>query len=301
MNSSQSQTDMLNFCLKSVSLPNFVSTQNTNSFMIIPTKQFFWISCIILGLGGVSITTNSCAKRKKNKNTANMTKPMRPDGNLYSAYDPEFRWALEMELEGSFSFIDFVNNIEIQCETGSFQAIQSGNKQGLKWTMMTPDSFEIHFTIFDHNCYNFGFNNKPFELEMSNENGVLYRIGGCGCYHQEFGFNEKYVLQTINGQDFKTLTKLTEAPELSFQKIKTNNLIEGRLACRSWRSVINLLERRIFLNYDLAPNMECIESAELSEFMESIGNKPLHFSFSANNNTLTLSNKNDTFVFTKLK
>lgn len=268
--------------------------------MIIPMKQLFLVSCLILGLGMVSLAANSCAKRKKKENTTNMTKPMRPDGNMYSAYDSEFSWALEMELDGSFSFIDFVNNIEIHCQTSTFQGIQNGNKQGLKWTMMTPDSVEIHFTVYDQNCYNFGFNNKPFELEMRNENGVIYRIGGCGCYHQAFGFDQQYVLQTINGKDFKTQIKLTEAPKLSFQKIKTNNLIEGKLACRSWRSVINLLERSFVLNYDLAPNMECIESAELSEFMESIGNNPLHFSFSVNNNTLTLSNKNDTFVFTKL-
>jgi hypothetical protein len=301
MISRQCQTDKPNFRLKSISLFNFVSTQNSKTFMIISMRQLFWISCLILGLSGISIITNSCAKRKKNENTTNMTKPMRPDGHMYSAYDPDFAWALEMEVNGNFSFIDFVNNIEIQCESRSFQAIANGNKQGLKWTMMTSDSLEVQLIIYDQNCYNFGFNNQPFELEMRNENGVIYRIGGCGCYHQEFGFNEKYELQTINGKDFKTATKLTEAPKLSFQKIKTNNLIEGTFACRSWRSIVNLLERSIVLNYDIAPNMECLESAELSEFMESIGNKPLHFSFSANNNTLTLSNKNDTFVFTKLK
>ena len=126
-------------------------------------------------------------------------------------------------------------------------------------------------------------------------------VGGCGCYHPNFGFRDTYVLSTINNQDCKTSGNLSEAPQLQLSKMKTSNLIEGRFGCRAWRSQLNILERTFAFNFDLYTNMSCHESPELSQLMERMGGKPYYFLFSENNNKLTLSDKNDTFVFIKTK
>lgn len=230
-----------------------------------------------------------------------MMKPMRPDGSLFSAYDSDNNWVLEMDLNGHFSFIDFDKKITFKSETPPFRGFQEDAKQGLNWVMQDSDSRELTLRIIEHQCHAYSTTNKSFELELKQKNTTLYQLSGCGSYHEPFGFNERFQLTTINGEDFKKTTKIDVAPELNFNLVKSTNLIEGVLACRSWRSQIDILNRTFVFNYDLAPNMNCIELEALSEFMERIGNKLLHFSFSMNNNTLTLSDKNDTFVFIKMK
>jgi hypothetical protein len=262
------------------------------------TKKSLLLALIILISNGIFFTGfSSCAKRKnREKNTV---KPMRPSEKMYSAYDPQYNWALEMEIDGNFSFIDYTNNLDVHCKTSSFEAIQIGNKMGLKWVMQTADSLKVQIQIFEENCYNFGFQNNPFVFELSNEMGVLYRVGGCGSYHQAFGFNDKFELSTINGIDFRKSTTLTDAPIIKFSKIKTSNLIDGKIGCRTFRSQFNILSRSFGISFDLYPNMSCEETTGLSNLMERIGEQEFHFLFSENNNKLTLSNKNDTFVFIK--
>lgn len=267
---------------------------------MISTKQVIWLSILFLNIAVLGLGIGSCAKRQK-KNKEQITKPLRPNGSIYSSYDPQYNWALEMEIDGNFSFIDYTNNIDVHCKTSEFQSFQEENKQGLVWVMRTSDSLQVRVQIADANCYNFGFQNNPFVLELSNEHGVLYRVGGCGCYHPNFGFRDTYVLSTINNQDCKTSGNLSEAPQLQLSKMKTSNLIEGRFGCRTWRSQLNILERTFAFNFDLYPNMSCHESPELSQLMERMGGKPYYFLFSENNNKLTLSDKNDTFVFIKTK
>ncbi len=266
-------------------------------------KKSKWIFLLALIIGFSSINLlSACAKRKKNNvMQETTTKPMRPIGTMYSAYDPEYAWALEMELDGQFNFVDYNNNIEVKCEATSFSSFSENEKQGLEWIMKTADDLEVRFRVLEENCFNFGFNNNPMIFELRNEHGVLYRVGGCGSYHNPFGFDQAYVLSTINNEDFRKESQLTEAPQITFSKIKTSSLIEGRFGCRTWRSQFNLLDRTLGINFDIYPNTDCYESPELSLFIERIGGKPYFFVFSDNNNKLTLSDKNDTFVFLKMK
>jgi heat shock protein HslJ len=263
-------------------------------------KQILWISCFALGLGIFSITQSACAKRKKNENTTTMTKPMRPDGTMYSAYDLDNSWSLELDMNGQFNFKDFDKKINFNSDASEFQGFQVNEKQGLKWVMKDADSRELTLSVIENQCHNASPFNKSFELEIKQNNTSLYRLSGCGSYHNAFGFDQEYQLSLINGEVYDKATKLDTAPILNFKRVPSTNLIEGKIGCRSWRSQIDILNRTFVFNFDLAPNMDCIELEALSAFMEIISNKPMHFSFSANNNTLTLSNKNDTFVFTKL-
>jgi heat shock protein HslJ len=269
--------------------------------MIRNTTQLLWITCLTLGVSLFSITLNSCAKRKKNEITTTMTKPMRPDGTMYSAYDYDNNWTLELDMNGQFSFKDFDKNINFNSAASDFQGFQTGEKQGLKWVMKDADSRELILSVIENQCHNALPFNKSFELEIKRNNTSIYTLSGCGSYHNAFGFDQEYQLSRINGEAFDNATKLDAAPKLNFSRVPSTNLIEGKIGCRSWRSQIDILNRTFVFNFDLAPNMDCIELEALTAFMEFIGNKPMHFSFSANNNTLTLSNKNDTFVFTKLK
>lgn len=261
--------------------------------------KLFFLSTTVLGVCCLSLLC-SCANNK-NKMEETTPKPMRPHGTMYSAYDPDFSWALEIDLEGQTSFIDYDNNVETSCKTSPFTAFSENDKQGLEWHMKTDDSLDLHIRVFEENCFNFGFNNNPLTFQLSNENGVLYRIGGCGSFHNPFGFMQGYQLSTINNEDFRKETKLTEAPQITFSKIKTSNLIEGSFGCRTWRSHFNILNRSMGFIFDIYPNTSCYESPELSHFMERMSGKSYYFSFSDNNNKLTLSDKNDTFVFLKMK
>jgi hypothetical protein len=263
-------------------------------------KPFFLITCLALCAGFITISTSACAKRKNKNNTnISMQKPMRPDGKFYAAYDSDNNWVLEMELDGSFVFIDFEKRITFKTETTAFSGFQEENRQGIKWIMSNEREQQLSIKIFEDNCHSHSPFNKSFELEIKTNQSTNYRLTGCGSYHQGFGFEELYELSTINGANYNEYVKLTDAPTLRFNKINANKLIEGQFGCRFWRSELNILERSFVFNYDLAPNMNCHENEMLSVFMEKIGYRVLHFSFSANNNTLTLSDKIDTFVFIK--
>jgi hypothetical protein len=241
----------------------------------------------------------ACANKKSTIEESHQ-RPAKPIHENYAAYDAQYNWVLEMDINGNFTFVDYNSQIKVQCPTGPFQAFQETNKQGLQWLMQTSDSINIKLQIFESNCHSLNFKNNPFFMELSNELGVFYRLGNCGTYHQNLGFQNIYALSTINNEDFSKNSKLLEAPQLKISKIKTSNLIEGSFGCRTWRSQLNLLDRTFGFNLDLYPNMSCQESPELSQFMERISGKLYFFMFSENNNKLTLSDKNDTFVFLKI-
>lgn len=233
-------------------------------------------------------------------------KPMRPTGTHYAAYSMNGNWALEMELNGHFHFQDFVNGFELNAKTSEYVVKKEGYKQKLEWNMFSGKEVEqqIRFTVLQENCHNFGFVNNPFILEVFHDGGLIYRMGDCGTFHYEFPIEGTYKILTANGKDALTAYNLKEVPILDFQRTKISNMIHGRFACRFWQGDIRLLDKTISIQYNIHPTEDCIEYAELTNFMMAFGNKRFLYELSKNtkNSTiLTLSNKYDTFVFLKIK
>jgi len=264
-------------------------------------KSWFKTSNILLSSIIALLVFGSCHNR--NKNTSDF-KPMKPSGSLYSAYNENGNWALEMDLNGDFHFQDYVTGYEILCKSSEYIGKKEGYKQKLEWNMFNGKELEqeVKFTILQENCYNFGFVNNPFTLEVYHDGGLIYRLGDCGTFHNEPVVTGNFAMHTVNGKDAKEFYNLKEIPNFEIKKTKTSNMVHGRFACRFWQGQVKLLDKSMFLNYNIHPTDDCIETPELTKFAESMGNKKFLFDVSKDTKKrtlLTLSDKYDTFVFVK--
>lgn len=249
----------------------------------------------------IGLSTQSCSNRKKN---ASDFKPMKPSGSQYSAYDATGAWALEMELNGDFHFIDFMNDFEINSKTPEYVGKRDGYKQSLEWIMLSgkENEYKVKFTILQENCYNFGYVNNPFYLEVVFEDKVIFRLGECGTFHNDLGLNGKYTLNKVNNQEVLFRYKLEKAPILDLKKTKNSNMIHGRFACRYYQGDLKLLDNTLTVNYNIHPTPDCTEDPGLTELSELFGNKKYNYQLSTDDKKrtlLTLSDKNNTFVFVK--
>ena len=242
----------------------------------------------------------SCHSRKK----VDDFKPMKPTGNQYCAHDAGGHWALEMDIYGDFSFYDFTNSFEIQTKTPDYIGKKEGVKQKLEWNMISGKESEqkVRFTILQENCFNFGFANNPFILEVFHDGAIIYQMSGCGTFHDQMFQEGSYTLMTVNDKGAQEYYKLTEPVVLKLEKTKTSNLINGRLACRYWQGAMRLLDKTMSINFNIHPTSDCKEGPELTKCMEDMGNSNYVFDFTKDpkkGTQLTLSDKNHTFVFVK--
>lgn len=230
--------------------------------------------------------------------------PMKPTGTLYSAYNENGLWALEMDLYGDFVFQDFSSGLKVVCKSSDYVVKKRGFNQQMEWNMYFGGDLEKHVSlkILKENCHNFGFINNPFVLEISHDQEVIYRLGDCGSFHNDFQLDGVYELATVNRQAASSYYQLPSAPILNLKKLKTSSDIEGRLACRYFRGNIDYKEMNLSLFYNVHPTDDCSEPESQTKFMEEIGNKSFFFKSGSDpilGKTLTLSDKYNTFVFKK--
>jgi len=244
----------------------------------------------------------SCHKR--NTNTS-FFKPMKPTGTMYSAYGLSGEFALEMDLNGDFFFQDFVTGFEFSCKSSEYIGKKESYKQKLIWNMFSGKELEqeVRFTVLQENCHNFGFINNPFILEVFHDGALIYRRGACGTFHEPMPLAGKYKMLTVNGKDALAFYKLKEIPLLELIKTNTSNMIHGRFACRYWQGGFKLLDKTMYINFNIHPTDDCVETPELTNLMEAVGNKSYLFEMTKDakrRSILTLSDKYDTFVFLKI-
>ena len=266
---------------------------------IVDTRQIFVFSLLFL----LSLALFSCHKRNTNTSTF---KPMKPTGSHYSAYGLSNEFALEMDLNGDFYFQDYITGFEVECKSSEYIGKKESYKQKLIWNMFAGKDLEqeVKLTVLQENCHNFGFINNPFILEVYHDGALIYRRGACGTFHYPMTLHGKYSMLTVNGKDAKEFYKLKELPNLEITKTKTSNMIHGRLACRYWQGDFKHLDKTMSINYNIHPTDDCIESPELTNYMEAVGNKQYLFEVYKDpkkRTVLSLSDKYDTFVFLKIE
>jgi hypothetical protein len=229
---------------------------------------------------------------------------MKPSGSLYSAYNENGLWALEMDLSGDFVFQDFTSGLKVTCQTTDYIVRKRGFNQQMEWHMYFGKDLEkeVKLIVQKDNCHNFGFVNNPFSLEIRHDGEVIYRLGDCGTFHNDLKLNGSYELLTVNRQPATTYYQIAKAPVLTLRKMDASSDTEGRLACRFFRGTIDLKEMNMSLFYNIHPTDDCSESENQTKFMEEIGNKSFFFKVENKGEmgqTLTLSDKYNTFVFKK--
>ncbi len=259
-----------------------------------------WIFGLVFVFGSLMF---SC----KNRNTNPIFfKPMKPTGTMYSAYGLSGEFALEMDLNGDFFFQDYVTGFEVSCKSSEYIGKKESYKQKLIWNMFGGKDLEqeVRFTVLQENCHNFGFINNPFILEVYHDGELIFRNGGCGSFHEPLPLAGKYQMLTVNGKEAKAFYKLKELPILELNKTKTSNMIHGRFACRYWQGGFKILDKTLYINYNLHPTEGCVENPEMTNLMEAVGNKSYLFEMTKDakkRSILTLSDKYDTFVFLKIE
>lgn len=255
--------------------------------------------------GAVFILCSFMISCKNQSKPISYFKPMKPTGTMYSAYGLSGDFALEMDLNGDFFFQDYVTGFEVSCKSSEYIGKKESYKQKLIWNMFGGKELEqeVILTVLQENCHNFGFINNPFILEVFHDGALVFRKGDCGTFHYPMSLSGKYIMLTVNGKEAKSFYKLKELPILELGKTKSSNMIHGRYACRYWQGDFKLLDKTMSINFNIHPTDDCIESPEMTNLMEAVGNKRYLFEFTKDakkRSILTLSDKYDTFVFLKI-
>ena len=286
-------------------LPTFENREISAMISIYPITPKYSARSIwmLLFFGIFSLSTlPSC---KNNKQTDSGFKMMKPTGNKYSAYCLSGNWVLEMDLNGAFCFHDFVRDYALKANTSEYHGVKESYKQKLVWNMFDGDNLEreIKFTVLQENCHNFAYVNNPFILQVYENGELIYQLGDCGTFHYEHRFVGRFKMIKANGKDAASTYKIKDIPILQIEKNAHSNMLSGRFACRFWQGDLKLLDNTMSINYNIHPTQDCIETPEITEFMETLNNKRFWFKISVdakNRTLLTLMDKYDTFVFLKV-
>lgn len=217
-----------------------------------------------------------------------------PPNKFFTASGENYSYHMEINFDGSITFIGATPSIAFNINEKLPEALQSNLEDGFMYIVKDQNDLKLTVHIFEKTCDE---SKQKARILVSNRKGELVLDEStCGIYHSGVNLGGLWVLHEVNGADAGLYLKSDNPPRMEMN-IQGNGFY-GTFGCRTFGGNYDVNLQKLFTTIRQAPNFECIESPEESEFIKIFGDQEFNFQFK--NNYLIWKNEGNEIIFKRI-
>ena len=217
-----------------------------------------------------------------------------PPSNFFTASGKDYSYHMEIDFNGTISFIGTTPSLAINIKETLPEAFESNLGKGFMYTVNGQNDLKLTVHVFDETCDGTKKKSKIIVADKTGE--VVIDESTCGVYHSGVNLGGVWLLHEVNGMNAVEYLKNEQLPRMEMNV--QGNAFYGTFGCRTFAGNYDVIEQKLFTAIRQAPNLECIESPEESEFIKIFGDQEFNFQFK--NNYLIWKNEGNEIIFKRI-